>query len=96
MNEDAHFAGGVRAHLGSNVGKIELISGDHSLVLEEFLLAYLRSSIGHKQLTKYQKATAQESISIDAIRNVILPLPPLAEQRRIVAWLEELLGVCGG
>ena len=36
----------------------------------------------------------QESISIDAIRNVIVPLPPLAEQKRIVARLEELLPLC--
>jgi type I restriction enzyme S subunit len=40
------------------------------------------------ELTKTKKATAQESISIQAIRDVILPLPPLAEQQRIVAAIE--------
>ncbi|MBQ9221816.1 restriction endonuclease subunit S [Succinivibrio sp.] len=90
----AIFDGSFRAHLGSNVGKIELIRNNHQFVLEEYLLFYLRSSTGYKELTKYIKATAQESISIDAIRNVILPLPPLAEQKRIVAKIEELLPYC--
>ena len=83
-----------KAHLGSNVGKIELLNGDKHFILEEYVLYYLRSQIGYAELTKYKKATAQESISIDAIRNVIIPLPPLAEQKRIVARLEKLLPLC--
>lgn len=45
-------------------------------------------------MTKYKKATAQESISIDAIRNVIIAIPPIEEQYRIVAKIEELLPLC--
>ena len=90
----AIFDGSFKAHLGSNVGKIELFNSNEIHVLEEYLLYYLRSVIGHEQLTKYLKATAQESISIDALRNVIVPLPPLAEQKRIVSKLEELLPLC--
>lgn len=90
----AIFDGSFRAHLGSNVGKIELIGGNVQYVLEEYVLYYLRSVIGYLELTKFKKATAQESISIEAIRNVIIPLPPLAEQKRIVARLEELLPLC--
>lgn len=90
----AIFDGSFRAHLGSNVGKIELIGGNVQYVLEEYVLFYLRSFIGYLELTKFKKATAQESISIEAIRNVIIPLPPLAEQKRIVARLEELLPLC--
>ena len=77
----AIFSGKYKAHLGSNVGKIELF-GTH--VKEEFVLQYLRSDIGYKELTKKKKATAQESISIDAIRNVLIAIPPLEEQQRIV------------
>jgi len=32
----------------------------------------------------------------DTVLNIPLPLPPLAEQKRIVAKLEELLAVCEG
>ena len=90
----AIFDGSFKAHLGSNVGKIELLNGLQESVVDEYVLYYLRSPIGYDELTKFKKATAQESISIDAIRNVIIPLPPLAEQKRIVAKLEGLLPLC--
>lgn len=91
----AIFDGTFKAHLGSNVGKIEILnSNDNTFVLEEYLLWYLRSQYGYNELTKYKKATAQESISIDAIRNVIIAIPPLEEQHRIVAKIEELLPYC--
>ena len=90
----AIFDGSFKAHLGSNVGKIELLNGEKNYIIEEFVLYYLRSQIGYQQLTKYKKSTAQESISIDAIRNVIIAFPPLAEQKRIVEKLEQLLPLC--
>jgi len=78
-------------HLGSNVGKIEFYNDNSTNILEEYAKYYLMSSYGYDELTKYKKATAQESISIEAIRDVFIPLPPIAEQQRIVAKIEELL-----
>ena len=87
----AIFDGSFKAHLGSNVGKIELINPiDCACVSEEYVLHYLRSPAGYQQLTKHKKATAQESISIDAIRNVIIPVPPINEQERIIYMLADL------
>ena len=87
----AIFDGSFKAHLGSNVGKIELINPvDRTYLSEEYVLNYLRSAAGYQQLTKHKKATAQESISIDAIRNVIIPIPPTNEQNRIINILEGL------
>lgn len=91
----AIFDGSFKAHLGSNVGKIELLNSDtKTFVLEEYVLWYLKSTYGYAELTKHKKATAQESISIDAIRNVIIAIPPIEEQYRIVAKIEELLPLC--
>ena len=79
-------------HLGSNVGKIEFFRSNSNIcVLEEFAQIYLQSIYGYQELTKYKKATAQESISIDAIREVYFPIPPLKEQQRIVEKIEELI-----
>ena len=85
----AIFDDSFHAHLGSNVGKIE-ISSDTT---EEYLVYYLRSHFGYQELTKEKKATAQESISIKAIRNVSVILPTLPEQKEIVRLLDKLLFV---
>ena len=72
-------------HLGSNVGKIEILNpASQVCILEEFVHIYLLSQYGYTELTKYKKATAQESISIEAIRDVLLPIPPTLEQQKIV------------
>ena len=72
-------------HLGSNVGKIEILNPTAEIcILEEYIHIYLLSQYGYAELTKYKKATAQESISIEAIREVLVPIPPIREQQMIV------------
>ena len=78
-------------HLGSNVGKIELLYSE--LTSEEFVVHYLKSSEGYKQLTKHMKATAQESISMEALRDVLLPLPPKEEQDSIEQKLNNIFDI---
>ena len=87
----AIFSGKYKAHLGSNVGKIEMIKNEGQGIDEEFIMYYLQSPHGFDQLTKYLKSTAQPSISITALREVIVPLPPLEEQKRIVAKIKKLM-----
>ena len=87
----AIFEADFEAHLGSNVGKIELFNHFRKNILEEYLLFFLRSEYGDAQLKRNKKATAQESISIQDIREVSVPIPPIEEQKRIVEKLEVLL-----
>ena len=79
-------------HLGSNVGKVELYNANETL-LEEYVVAYLKSSYGYSELTNHMKATAQASISIEAIRDVFIPVPPANEQHRIISKLNELISL---
>ena len=72
-------------HLGSNVGKIELLNPTSvTLVTEEYIHLFLTSQTGYDELSKHKKATAQESISIEAIRDVYVPIPPVKIQECIV------------
>ena len=76
-------------HLGSNVGKIELYN-QTEVLLEEYVVAYMKSTYGYKELTKHIKATAQASISIDAIRDVYIAIPPSNEQIKISNKIDEI------
>jgi type I restriction enzyme S subunit len=41
-----------------------------------------------------KKQTGQANVNGTALKNMLIPLPPLAEQRRIVARVDELMGLC--
>ena len=55
---------------------------------------YLVYVLCHMDLGQKSNATAQPVVSGKKIYPMIFPLPPLAEQKRIVAKIEELLPLC--
>lgn len=60
----------------------------------EFLFFALRAEEFQKQLTDAMKQTTRNQVPITRQRELTLPLPPLADQRRIAAELaEQLAGV---
>ena len=62
-----------------------------------YYLSYLmRSQLMKKQIESNSGGTTVDTLTMVRMVQYILPLPPLAEQKRIVARLEELLAVCGG
>ncbi len=46
------------------------------------------------ELLEFAPATAQKNINIGILNEVLIPLPPLAEQHRIVAKVDELIALC--
>ncbi|PCI50713.1 MAG: restriction endonuclease subunit S [Thalassobium sp.] len=65
------------------------------LMNERYIVIALRSEqILNKVFSKSTGTANQANISLGAIREWPLPLPPLAEQHRIVAKVEELMTLC--
>ena len=57
-----------------------------------YIMYFFNCSSTRKQLSPEIKTTAgQNTISQTSMANILIPLPPLAEQKRIVAKLEELM-----
>ena len=62
-------------------------------VSPRYIMLYLRSSFGQDEIEKNMvgMASSQVNISQDKMKTFLIPIPPLAEQKRIVAKLEQVL-----
>lgn len=89
--------------LRGSVGKFAVIRDDNkgalasSLVIlrsnekvdVEYLKHYLASSLCSKELDNYQNGAAQPNLSANDFKKFLVPLPSLAEQRRIASILDQ-------
>ena len=73
-----------------------LIKVPNDLVNVDYLVIWLNSPEGREssKIRTYGKGASQGNLNLGLIRTFKIPIPPLAEQHRIVAKVDELMALC--
>ncbi len=66
----------------------------HKLELSQFVYWYLISPFGRSQIFRFDNGSAQPNLSANSVKLYAFPLPPLAEQYRLVEKIKKLFSVC--
>ncbi len=79
-----------KANINQHVMIIRLVN----LNLRFWVHFVIISAYIQQKIMDVQVGVSREGLSAEKLKNFIIPLPPLAEQKRIVAKIEELLPYC--
>jgi type I restriction enzyme, S subunit len=67
---------------------------EKNTAIPKLFMYFILSPQFQKQLLDNCTGTTAKGIKADKLKHLVIPLPPLAEQKRIVAKLEQLLPLC--
>jgi type I restriction enzyme S subunit len=74
----------------SSVALLKLPEG----IYNRLLVFFLRSPFFYDQMRGFMKGAAITRVTLKRMAPALVPLPPLAEQHRIVAKVDELMALC--
>lgn len=63
-------------------------------VSNQYLMCYFSSSLSFEMVKRFDNGTAQPNLSAADLNRFLVPLPPLPEQHRIVAKVDQLMALC--
>ena len=92
--------------IGGSIGNVAVYNHDKKVIAQrsiviidapiylQYLMEILNSVLVQNQLRASTSGSAQGGVYLGTLSNLCIPLPPLAEQKRIVDKIEELLPLC--
>ena len=97
FNREGFYA--IIGRQGALCGNINFANGlfyatEHAVVVDQFAntdVVWCGYFLRALNLNQYATATAQPGLAVANINTVLIPVPPIPEQKRIVAKIEELL-----
>ena len=89
----AIFVADERHHTGFICAQMVIIRCA-DVAVSDYLKVYLSSPYYLKYIDSKVTGTAVRQLPAKELSNVLIPLPPLAEQKRIVAKIEQMLPLC--
>lgn len=85
----------VPANIGPAVVKADCYRFSvHPLVSSKYVLYYLNSKMAHEFAAVHHHGLTLTRIGLGNFRSIPVPLPPAAEQHRIVAKVDQLMALC--
>jgi len=75
---------------------VAILKSVRGFVPIRFLIAALRSDVVQRQIKRDVRATAQPDLGLAHIRQFVVPVPPMAEQLRILDELDRQLSILRG
>ncbi len=83
-----------RAWIGANIARAVARIAPVEQLSSGYLLLSLRYEQSQSYFTDTTRTLAQPTLNVGLIEKLPIPLPPLAEQHRIVAKVDELMALC--
>ena len=92
--------------IGGSIGNIAVYTHEEKVIAQrsiaiiktlaftDYIVILLKSPLVQNMLKASAAGSAQGGVYLGTLGNLLIPLPPLAEQKRIVAKLDELLPLC--
>lgn len=78
----------------ANINQHVMIIRNVNLEVRYWIHAVIISAYIQNKIMDVQVGVSREGLSAEKLKNFLIPLPPLDEQKRIVAKLEEMLSYC--
>jgi len=77
-------------NIAREIGLIPLMNQS----INKYILNVLTSPYFEKEISKNLRGIAYKGLNLNILRNLLIPLPPLEEQKEIVEKIEQLFKVC--